>query len=168
MASDASTSTTADRKPTTLIGWRLLALFYDLWPALALWMAASALFTVGYTLAGHAARENIAPFSPLQWLLWGVCWSLSGAYAVISWRRGGQTLGMRPWRIRVVAPGGTKPTWKALLMRYAVGTVSLLAAGLGFWWAWLDRDRLTWHDRASGTRLVREPRKRQKHVGAVG
>jgi uncharacterized RDD family membrane protein YckC len=68
----------------------------------------------------------------------------------------------------VVAPGGTKPTWKALLTRYAVGTVSLLAAGLGFWWAWLDRDRLTWHDRASGTRLVREPRKRQKHVGAVG
>jgi len=33
--------------------------------------------------------------------------------------------------------------------------LSLLAAGLGFWWAWIDPDRLTWHDRASGTRLLR-------------
>ena len=27
--------------------------------------------------------------------------------------------------------------------------------GLGVWWAWLDRDGLTWHDRASGTRMAR-------------
>ena len=57
--------------------------------------------------------------------------------------------------IRVQADGG-KPTWRALWIRYAVGSASLLAAGLGFWWAWIDRDRLTWHDRASGTRMRRE------------
>ena len=32
-------------------------------------------------------------------------------------------------------------------------------AGLGFFRAWLDRDRLTWHDRASGTRLIRETKR---------
>lgn len=142
-----------------LVGWRLLALVYDLWPVLALWMLASAGFALGYWLTGHPARENIAPLSPLQWLLWLVCWLLTGAYALISWRRGGQTLGMRPWRLRVVAPDGSRPGWRALAVRYAVGTLSLLAAGLGFWWAWLDRDRLTWHDRASGTRLMRDPKK---------
>ena len=31
--------------------------------------------------------------------------------------------------------------------------------GAGFWWAWFDRDRLTWHDRMSGTRMVREPKR---------
>ena len=146
-------------KPRALIAWRLLALAYDLFPVLALWMVASLAFTLGYTLAGHAQRENIAPFSPLQWLLWLVCWLIAGAYAVISWRRGGRTLGMRPWRLRVVGADGGDAPMPALLRRYAVGTVSLLAAGFGFWWAWFDRDRLTWHDRLSRTRLVREPKK---------
>ncbi len=141
-----------------LVGWRLLALAYDFFPALALWMLLSAAFTVGYTLAGHAARQNIAPFSALQWLLWLACWLVTGAYAIASWRHGGRTLGMRPWRLRVVAADGGAAPLRALCIRYAMGTLSLLAAGLGFWWAWLDRDRLTWHDRASGTRLVREPK----------
>ena len=38
-------------------------------------------------------------------------------------------------------------------------TLSLLLGGLGFWWAWVDRQRLTWHDRASGTRLLRIPKR---------
>ena len=61
------------------------------------------------------------------------------------------------FEVVVAADGGT-PTRGALWRRYAVGLVSLLAAGLGFWWAWIDRDRLAWHDRASGTRVVRLPR----------
>ena len=35
---------------------------------------------------------------------------------------------------------------------------TLLLAGAGFWWALFDRERLAWHDRASGTRMVRGPR----------
>jgi uncharacterized RDD family membrane protein YckC len=63
---------------------------------------------------------------------------------------------MRPWRLRVVGIDGGKPTTRALCVRFIVGNASLLLAGLGFWWAWIDRDRLAWHDRASGTRMVRE------------
>lgn len=146
-------------KPAPLIGWRLLALFYDLWPVAAMWMLVSAAFTVGYYLAGHEARENIAPFSALAWLLWVACWLVTGAYAVVSWRRGGQTLGMRPWRLRVVGVDGRPASWRALLVRFGVGTLSLLCGGLGFWWAWLDRDRLAWHDRTSATRMIREPKR---------
>lgn len=135
-----------------LVGWRLLALCYDAWPVLALWMLLSAGFTLGFTLAGHPARENIAPFSGWQWLLWLCCWIAAGVYATVSWRRGGQTLGMRPWRLSLTGP---QASWRALWIRYAVGTLSLALGGAGFWWAWLDRDRLTWHDRASGTRLQR-------------
>ena len=162
------TAAAAERKPDTpgsspakaLIGWRLLALLYDLWPALALWMLAGAAFTIAYTVAGHDARQNIAPFSALQILLWAVCWLLTGLYASISWRKGGQTLGMRPWRLRVTDAQGGPAGFRALCVRYAVGSVSLLLGGLGFWWAWIDRGRLTWHDRASGTRMVREPKNR--------
>lgn len=144
--------------PRALVGWRLLALFYDLWPVAALWMLVSALFNVAYTLAGHDVREYVQPFTLLGWLLWLACWLVAGAYAVVSWRRGGQTLGMRPWRLRVTAADGSRATPQALARRYGVGTLSLLAAGAGFWWAWFDRDRLTWHDRASGTRMRREPK----------
>ena len=138
-----------------LVGWRLLALVYDAFPVVALWMLASALFTVVYFLAGHSARENFAPFSALQVVLWVVCWCIAGTYAVLSWRGGGQTLGMRPWKLRVVGADGAQPTTAALVRRYALGTLSLLLGGLGFWWAWFDRDRLAWHDRGSGTRMVR-------------
>jgi uncharacterized RDD family membrane protein YckC len=149
-------STSASPRPSALIGWRVLALVYDMWPVIALWMVASLAFTVAFTMSGHASRENIAPFSALQWLLWLICWLITGGYALLSWRRGGQTLGMRPWRLKVVsADGVTAPDSRALLMRFVVGTASLLLAGLGFWWAFVDRERLTWHDRASGTRMVR-------------
>lgn len=146
-------------RPATLLAWRLLALLYDLFPALALWMLVGTVFTVGYTVAGHAQRDNIAPFSTLQWLLWLCCWSVTGLYATLSWRRGGQTLGMRPWRLQVTNPDGSAPTRRQLWLRYGVGTVSVLLGGLGLWWSLIDRQRLTWHDRASGTRVRRLPKR---------
>lgn len=148
-----------DPKPRALVGWRLFALAYDLWPVLALWILVAVPFTVGYTFLGHHdPHRNIPPYSLLWWLLWLVCWIVAGLYAVLSWRRGGQTLGMRPWRLKVATADGTAPSWRALSVRYVVATVSLLLGGAGFWWAWMDKGRLTWHDRASDTRLVRLPK----------
>lgn len=159
MPTDSSPAAVPSRPPA-LVGTRLLALLYDLWPVLALWLLVSTFFTVGYTYLGqHPERENIAPFSALAWLLWLCCWLVAGLYATVSWRRGGQTLGMRPWRLRVVAADGGQPGWKAAWLRFLAGHLSLLAAGLGFAWIWIDRDRLAWHDRLSRTRIERLPRR---------
>ena len=133
-----------------LIGWRLLALLYDLFPAAGLWFVVAGVFVA---LHGDAVTGGV-----LGLVEFAVLWSVTGAYAVASWRRGGQTLGMRPWRLHVTGVDGEPPAVRALLVRYLVGNLSLLLAGLGFWWAWVDRDGLTWHDRASGTRMVREAR----------
>ncbi len=133
--------------------WRLLAGLYDALPVLALWMAASALVLV---LRGN---QPFAPFSLGQWLLWFGCWAIAGFYAVLSWRRGGQTLGMRPWRLKVVADDGGVPSLAALWLRYAVATLSLAAFGLGFFWSLFERERRTWHDLASHTKLVRQARR---------
>jgi len=154
----STAATTATDRPASLLPWRLLALLYDFFPALALWMLVGALFTAGYA-AGHATRENIAPFSALQWLLWSCCWAVTGLYATLSWQRGGQTLGMRPWRLQVVSAEGSTPRRRQLWVRYAVGTLSVLLGGLGLWWALVDRQRLSWHDRASGTRIIRLPKR---------
>lgn len=148
-----------DARPRALVGWRLLALLYDLLPVVALWFLVAVPFMLLDVAISGDTHHNIGPFSAMQWLLWAACWGATGLYATLSWRRGGQTLGMRPWRLRVSGSDGGLAPWRRLWLRYAVGTLSVLAAGLGFWWAWIDRDRLAWHDRLSGTRLVRMPKR---------
>lgn len=152
---NAATVQPTSPKPQALIARRFASLFYDLWPMLAVWMLLSAAFNLGYYLAGHGERDILKTGSTLGVLLWLCCWLATAIYAVASWSRGGQTLGMRPWRLRVVGMDETAPTRMQLLRRYLVGTLSLLCGGLGFWWAWCNRERLTWHDRASRTRIVR-------------
>ena len=144
--------------PSALLLRRLAALFYDFWVCVALWLLLSLLFTLAFNLSGHGVRENIAPFSAWQWGLWACCWLTTGAYAVLSWRRGGQTLGMRPWRLKVLRADGQPAGTRALLLRFAVATLSLAAGGLGFLWTFVDRERRAWHDLASGTVLVRQER----------
>lgn len=144
---DAGPSTARARP---LVGWRLLSLLYDLFPMIGIW------FVVGLvSLALHGGEDirsnTLAGMLELVALL-----AVTGLYATVSWRRGGQTIGMKPWRVQVVDAGGGRAPTARLWLRYAVGIVSLLCAGLGFWWAWIDRDGLAWHDRASGTRMVRE------------
>jgi uncharacterized RDD family membrane protein YckC len=131
------------------LGWRLLSLTYDLLPVLALWMLAS---VVVLALRGGAP---IAPWSAAFWLQNLALWGLTGVYAVESWRRGGQTMGMRPWRLRVVAADGSPPNRAALWQRYGWATLSLAVCGIGFLWSLIDAERRGWHDIASGTQLVR-------------
>ena len=132
----------------------MLALAYDFFPMLALWFITAGVFTAIHRDAVRGGWLGLLEFA--------VMWLLAGAYAVASWRRGGQTLGMRAWRLRVTDMQGTNATTRALWLRYAVGGISLLCAGCGFWWAWIDRERLTWHDRISRTRMIRETKQPAK------
>lgn len=136
-------------KPPALIGWRLLALVYDFFPMFGAWFLVAAVFV--------AIRHDAVYGGMAGWLEFSILWLVTGAYAIASWRQGGQTLGMRPWRLWVIAADGGRAALPALMLRYVVATVSLLLAGVGFWWAWIDRDHLTWHDRASHTRMRRQP-----------
>src|SRR5690606_34764813 len=70
------------------------------------------------------------------------------------WLHGGQTLGMRAWRIRVVGDGVTL-TWPRALARFGAAIVSALPLGLGLWWSVLDEKKRSWHDRWTRTRVVR-------------
>ena len=138
----------APAEPANL-AWRLLALLYDLLPLLALWFAATVLALLA--TAGQLDVHRVAHRLLVQVLLAVV----TAAYFVVSWRHGGQTIGMRPFRLCVVrADGGALRTSDAAL-RFAVAIVSAAAAGCGFWWALVDPRRRTWHDLAAGTLMVR-------------
>jgi uncharacterized RDD family membrane protein YckC len=80
---------------------------------------------------------------------------VAGLYFVLCWMRGGQTLPMKTWRLKLVcADGSALPARKAVL-RYLLAWLSVLAAGFGFLWAALDRDGQFLHDRLAGTRIVK-------------
>ncbi len=72
-----------------------------------------------------------------------------------SWTRGGQTLGARAWRLRVTAMDGNNLSWRQAALRYLSAWLLLLPPGLGFIWARWDPDGLCWHDRLSGSRVIR-------------
>src|SRR5262249_43712524 len=78
-----------------------------------------------------------------------------GVYFVACWTRGGRTLPMQTWKIRIVRRDGAPVEVHRAALRYAIAWISLLAAGAGFFWAWLARDRQFLHDRLAGTRLVK-------------
>lgn len=81
------------------------------------------------------------------------------AYFSAFWLRSGQTLAMKTWRIRLVSRNGDRLHFKQAALRFVLAFFGLLLVGSGFWWALIDRDRLFFHDRIAGTRLVRVPRK---------
>jgi uncharacterized RDD family membrane protein YckC len=71
------------------------------------------------------------------------------------WTHGGQTLGMRAWRLRLVSAEGGAIGWGRAAVRFVAAALALAPLGLGYWWAWIDHDRRCWHDVLSGTRVVR-------------
>jgi uncharacterized RDD family membrane protein YckC len=137
------------------LGWRSLAMLYDVFPALALWFAACYAIEMTHATQSMAALKPDPVVGYIELLL---LWLIPGVYAVISWRRGGQTIGMRPWRLKVLAMDGRPAALPALCLRYVVATLSVLALGIGMLWSLFDEQRRCWHDMATGTRFVRTDR----------
>jgi uncharacterized RDD family membrane protein YckC len=131
------------------LGWRLLAMLYDSLPVIALW------FVVGALALLIRGGEPVTPWSAAFWLQNLALWAVTGLYLVHSWHHGGQTLGMRPWRLQVVDEDGRPPTLTMLWTRYAWATLSLALFGVGLLWSLVEGQRRSWHDLASATRLVR-------------
>lgn len=80
--------------------------------------------------------------------------SIPPLFFLLFWTKGGQTLGMRTWRIRVVRYDGAPLTPVDALKRLLASLLSWACIGLGFLWVLVDGERLAWHDRLSRTRLV--------------
>jgi uncharacterized RDD family membrane protein YckC len=131
--------------------WRVAAIVYDAFPLLGIWFACGVL---GVLLAGGRAPE---PGTPGAWIQFVLLLGATYAYFLLSWRRGGQTLGMRAWRLRLLDAQGKPADLRALNLRFGLALLSWLPAGLGYLWSLLDAERRTWHDLGSGTVLVRLP-----------
>lgn len=67
------------------------------------------------------------------------------------WTHGGQTLGMRAWKLKVLTIDGKPLSWLQALSRFSAAFLSWTVLGLGFLWIAFDQDRRGWHDHLSKT-----------------
>ncbi len=94
----------------------------------------------------------------IQTYLLACCYIFFGWF----WVHGGQTLGMRAWRIRVIRHDGQAVCWSGAALRFLGAMLSWTALGLGFLWVIIDPAGMAWHDRLSKTRLIELPKRSRK------
>ena len=145
-----------DSSPAYASPWRRIAAgLYDLLPVAAILMIAS--------LAAVALHGGRIPPGTLWYQAYlGI---VAFAYYGVSWKLGGQTIGMKAWRLRMVHEAGAAMGWPQVALRFAVAVVSVATFGVGVFAAWFDPRRRMLHDDAAGTVVVVLPK---RGLGAVG
>ncbi len=109
---------------------------------------------------------------------------LSYVFFAWFWTRGGQTLGMRAWRLRVQNEDGSAISWSQSLLRFMSGIASLVLLGAGFYltknepmsrlyllgigswvifvlsflWILVDKEKRAWQDHFSNCNVVVLPK----------
>ena len=152
---------------------RLLAALYDSFLILATMFIATAL-TLPFTKGEVAAENNIY----MSFYLFIVIYIFYGWF----WTHGGQTLGMRVWKQKLIQLDGSIVTWQQTFIRLLTGLPAwlLFLVGLllwvfpdkielaetfssvpkwlfaltGFSWVLLDNRNNNWRDKISGTHVI--------------
>ena len=133
---------------------RLAALLYDSLLLLAISWAVTALYLGVEVLLTGSSEAQFRHRPLLQVLLLA---SVLG-FCCYFWTRFGQTLGMQSWRLKVQRLDGGSPDLRQCLLRCFGAGLSLACLGCGYWWALIDAEQRSWHDRLSGTTVVLLPK----------
>lgn len=140
-----------DKQPAGLLR-RLGAIIYDALLMLAI------LFVVTIPFVAIQDGKAVEPGDAIYPLYLLAMLGALYVFLLGFWCTKGRTLGMQSWRLRLETPEGERVSVGAASRRFAIAMLSWACFGLGFLWQLVDRDRLTWHDRYSGTRLVYYPK----------
>jgi len=124
---------------------RLGAIVYDALLLMAVWFFATALLLPFNSGRAFTAEQY---FFPLYLL------AVSYVFYGWFWTHGGQTLGLRAWKIKLADLDGGAVGWRQASLRFVTAILSWACLGLGFFWCIFDKKRLCWHDRLSKTCLL--------------
>ncbi len=132
----------------------LAAVFYDLVLVIALFFVATAIIL--------PLNQGEAIKSTFLFPLYLIC--VSFLFYGWFWTHGGQTLGLRAWKLRLMSEQQEHSdiNWKQALIRYLTACFSWILFGLGILWRVWQKDRKTWQDITSKSFIiVIDPKERE-------
>lgn len=128
---------------------RFTCMFYDGVLLIAVLFFASILVAVPFEIT----QEH--PLYPLYGLY---VYGVGFVFYAWCWIHGGQTLGLKTWRLKITMNDGSQVTWKAAFLRYLGSILCWLSVGIGFLWCYTNKDRRAWNDLISNTYIARCPK----------
>ncbi|MGI1678515.1 MAG: RDD family protein [Cellvibrionaceae bacterium] len=164
--STASQNSPTEYKPANLFK-RLAAMVYDflLLTGLSFGYGAFALLARYFFFPSTVDTSAVSGFES-PGIIFKLGWFfLLAVFFVFFWHRGGQTLGMRSWKIRVINKDGTNISITQGIIRCCIAPLSFGLAGIGYLWCLLDKEGQTIHDRISKSvtiQLDKEPPKKTR------
>ena len=147
--------------PAAPLWRRLTALVYDSLLLIAMAFVYAAALLLARRLLLGAGEAPVWHWQGIEvlWLafFYGGLWAWLSLYYLWCWRRSGQTLGMKTWRLRVQQPDGGPPSLRQAWLRCLLAPLSLVSL-IGWLWCLWSRAGACLHDLWSGTRVVLLPR----------
>jgi len=122
---------------------RLAALLYDLLLLIAVLFFSTAI------LLPFNSGEATTPSQLIYYRAYLI--AVSFLYYGWFWTHGGQTLGLKAWKIKVLTANQYPISWKQALLRFLAAAFSWSILGFGFLWILFDPNKRSWYDRLSQT-----------------
>lgn len=139
-----------------------MAMLYDAFLLLGISFAYGVVVLLLRLLAGEDTMQ--APSSFLQIIIVIGLWFCYALFYVWCWRRTGQTLGMKSWRLQLQEEGQQGksqqfPDVKTCWLRCVLAPLSMAIFGIGYLWCMIDKQGRCLHDIYSNTQVVLLPKK---------
>lgn len=143
--------------PSAGIPRRIAAIAYDLLLLVAITLAYGLLVWLVRSTAAGSFEGHYTTSSLTSAVIMAGWWLVLATYFNYCWKKRGQTLAMKAWRLRLQQPDGTLPTAGQRWLRALLAPLSLLSV-IGLLWQLWDKNRNCLHDHITGTRVVLLPK----------
>jgi uncharacterized RDD family membrane protein YckC len=146
--------------PVAPLWRRLAAIIYDAILMIAIWFVTTMVYMLikGLIIGSDAMREIAEAKMPTSdTLLTLSLLFVTFLFFAYFWQKLGQTLGMQVWRIRIQTHDGKGINWRQSTLRFLGAAISFTLLGIGYLSVIWDREKMAWHDKLSGSRVVYVP-----------
>lgn len=144
---------------------RLAALLYDSFLIGAIWLVLGYVIQFIFQFKSNQVVNGIVETNSLvNAITFFMMLTSSSSFYLYFWRRGGQTLGMMSWKIKVVSKAGRPVTIQQGFIRFLYAWPAFFLFGLGYFWLYFDPEKDTLHDKLSQTYIAFVPSKKNVQI----